>query len=95
MMARGRRRSLHPAHHKSGRREGRRGDSAGSTTAFGWSAACPFWHSAACGLGGDKSGFVHPVSPLPPGVCVRECARVSPRAAALGLLEEMVSVTMR
>lgn len=83
VMAKGRRRSLHPAHHKSGRREGWRGDSADSTTAFWWSAACPSWHSAACGLDGDKGGFVHPLSPLA-RVCVCACLTQGRCVGALG-----------
>lgn len=83
---------MHRAHRRSCRCEGWCGDSVDSTTAFCWSAACPFWQSATCALDGHKDEFVQQVS-LPLYVCV--CVWVLPRAAALGLLEEMVSVTMR
>lgn len=86
----GRRRSLHQAHQMSGRYECWRGDSVDSTTAFWWSVACPFWHAAVCGLKDTKMSLSTRCHS-----CWCVCVSVSPRAAALGLLQEMVSVTMR
>ena len=45
-----RRRCLTVAHPASCERKGWHGDSVDSTTLCRWSAACPFWLSAACGL---------------------------------------------
>lgn len=50
--------------------EGWCGDSADSTTASWRSAACPFWHSAVCGLDGHTDEFVYQMSPLLVCVCV-------------------------
>lgn len=72
------------------------GDSVGSTIPSERPAACPSWHSGACGLNGNKQCMsVWPTGVINANVCVSVCDCVSPRASALGLLEEMVRVTMR
>lgn len=67
------------------------GDSVDSTTPSGWSAACPSLHSAACGLNGRARGLQCGTV----GKCPMNSGECSPRATALGLLEETVRVTTR